>query len=338
MTIGGSQFVVDFGWQALLGDLGISAQDVLRKADLPLDLFTRETPTLSTPEYFRLWEAIMSASGDPLFPLKVAQAFSAETFSPPLFACFCSRNLKTALERLAQYKPLVGPLRLRLDQDQRKGQGKTVVTIEPDPATLEIPLSYFLMEQVFLVHMARSATREAIVPLQVGVPDKVANKKDYEAFFGCRLSVSDRCVITFSETDAQRPFLTANESMWSIFEPELRTRMQDLAPESDFRARVRACLTESLAGGQCTMSEVARQLAVSDRTLQRRLAEEGTSFQKEITRLREELAAHYLTRSAYTNAEIAFLLGYDDPNSFIRAFNGWTGSTPDRMRSENRVH
>ncbi len=334
MTNAGPQFVVDFGWQALLGDLGVSAQDVLRMANLPLDLFTRETPTLSTPEYFRLWDAIMNASGDSLFPLKVAQAFSAETFSPPLFACFCSRNLNTALDRLAQYKPLVGPLRLKIDRTQ----DQTEVTIEPDPTTLEIPLSYFLMEQVFLVHMARSATRSNVVPLQIMLPELASEEDGYEAFFGCRLSASSVCKVTFSQADAERPFLTANESMWSIFEPELRTRMQDLAPEAAFRARVRACLTEGLAGGQCTMSDVARQLAVSDRTLQRRLAEEGTSFQKEITRLREELAAHYLTRSAYTNAEIAFLLGYDDPNSFIRAFNGWTGSTPDRMRSENRVH
>lgn len=334
MTTAGPQFVVDFGWQALLGDLGVSAQDVLRMASLPLDLFTRETPTLSTPEYFRLWGAIMKVSGDSLFPLKVAQAFSAETFSPPLFACFCSRNLNTALDRLAQYKPLVGPLRLKIDRTQ----DQTEVTIEPDPTTLEIPLSYFLMEQVFLVHMARSATRSNVVPVQVMLPELVSEEDGYEAFFGCPLSASTACKVTFSQADADRPFLTANESMWSIFEPELRTRMQDLAPEAGFRARVRACLTESLAGGQCTMSEVARQLAVSDRTLQRRLAEEGTSFQKEITQLREELAAHYLTRSAYTNAEIAFLLGYDDPNSFIRAFNGWTGSTPDRMRSENRVH
>lgn len=334
MSNSGSQFVVDFGWQALLGDLGISDQDVLRMASLPLDLFTRETPTLSTPEYFRLWDAIMNASGDALFPLKVAQAFSAETFSPPLFACFCSRNLNTALDRLAQYKPLVGPLRLKIERDQ----DRTEVTIEPEPSTLEIPLSYFLMEQVFLVHMARSATRGPIHPLKVMLPNAAMDTGEYEEFFGCRLTASDVSRIVFSQADAERPFLTANESMWSIFEPELRTRMQDLAPEASFRARVRACLTESLAGGHCTMSEVARQLAVSDRTLQRRLADEGTSFQNEITRLREELAAHYLTRSAYTNAEIAFLLGYDDPNSFIRAFNGWTGSTPDRMRSENRVH
>jgi len=334
MTTDRSHFVVDFGWSALLQDLGISDQDVLRSARLPLDLFTRETPTLSIHEFFQLWDAIVSASGEALFPLKVGQAFSAETFSPPLFACFCSANLNQALERLAQYKPIVGPLFLDLSRDDRA----TAVVIKADPPTLEIPQSYFLMELVFFLHMARSATREMMVPLQVTLTESVADAGAYEEFFGCSVSVSNSCGLLFSAADAARPFLTANDSMWSIFEPELRTRMQDLAPEADFRSRVRACLTESLAGGHCTMSEVARQLAVSDRTLQRRLAEEGTSFQKEITRLREELAAHYLTRSAYTNAEIAFLLGYDDPNSFIRAFNGWTGSTPDRKRSENRVH
>tara|TARA_E500000305_G_scaffold104137_1_gene100195 strand:- start:90 stop:1103 length:1014 start_codon:yes stop_codon:yes gene_type:complete len=337
MTTGGSQFVVDFGWQALLRELGISAQDVLRLAGLPLDLFSRETPTLSTAAYFKLWDAIMNASGDPLFPLKVGQAFSAETFSPPLFACYCSADLNTALDRLAQYKPLVGPLRFRVVRDDTQ----TSLTIEADDAgspPTDIPLSYFLMEQVFLVHMARSATREKVVPLNVMLAEKLSDAAAYEAFFGCRVSVSGECGMVFSAADASRAFLTANDSMWSIFEPELRIRMGDLKRDASFQARVRACLTERLAGGHCTMSEVARHLAVSDRTLQRRLADEGTSFQKEITRLREELAAHYLTRSVYTNAEIAFLLGYDDPNSFVRAFHDWTGSTPDRMRAEHRVH
>ena len=86
------------------------------------------------------------------------------------------------------------------------------------------------------------------------------------------------------------------------------------------------------------MAGTAARLAVSQRTLQRRLQEEGSSFQHELNALREDLARHYLTNPRYSSAEIAFLLGYDDPNSFIRAFHGWTGSTPDRVRAESRLH
>ena len=80
------------------------------------------------------------------------------------------------------------------------------------------------------------------------------------------------------------------------------------------------------------MADIADRLAVSTRTLQRRLGDEGTSFQQELSALREELARHYLTNTACSSAEISFLLGYADPSSFYRAFHDWTGVTPERVR------
>jgi AraC-like DNA-binding protein len=74
---------------------------------------------------------------------------------------------------------------------------------------------------------------------------------------------------------------------------------------------------EILASGQCTMTDVAQRLAVSTRTLQRRLQEEKTSFQQELSNLRAELANQYLVNTHYSSAEIAFLLGYNDASSFF---------------------
>ncbi|MEM7801441.1 MAG: helix-turn-helix domain-containing protein [Chloroflexota bacterium] len=123
--------------------------------------------------------------------------------------------------------------------------------------------------------------------------------------------------------------------MWSIFEPELNKRLHDLNQESTFRERVRASLMEILASGQYTMSDVASKLAISTRTLQRRLATENTTFQKELEALREELAHHYLTQSTYTNNQIVFLLGYEETTSFYRAFRSWTGQTPEHVRLQS---
>ena len=81
------------------------------------------------------------------------------------------------------------------------------------------------------------------------------------------------------------------------------------------------------------MDAVARELAVSTRTLQRRLSDEGTTFQTVLGETRESLAKQYLAHSALSTGEIAFLLGYEEPNSFYRAFRGWTGETPDRVRA-----
>ncbi len=81
---------------------------------------------------------------------------------------------------------------------------------------------------------------------------------------------------------------------------------------------------------------MARRLAVSTRPLQRRLNEEGTSFQAVLNATRESLARHYLVNGGLAAGEIAFLLGYEEPSSFYRAFHNWTGQTPERVRAEAR--
>jgi len=80
------------------------------------------------------------------------------------------------------------------------------------------------------------------------------------------------------------------------------------------------------------MQAVCRRLGVGTRTLQRRLQDEGTTFQQTLDTLRDSLAHHYLRNTALSGAEISFLLGYEDANSFARAFHVWTGRTPQAVR------
>jgi len=98
--------------------------------------------------------------------------------------------------------------------------------------------------------------------------------------------------------------------------------------------RVRSTLLESLPAGAVSMQEISRKLGVSTRTLQRRLQDEGTTFQQTLDTLRDSLAHHYLRNTAMSSAEISFLLGFEDSNSFARAFQSWTGITPRTARSQ----
>ena len=81
------------------------------------------------------------------------------------------------------------------------------------------------------------------------------------------------------------------------------------------------------------MSDVARSLAISTRTLQRRLQEEGTNYQAALNATRESLARHYLRNEGMSVGQISFLLGYESPSSFYRAFHSWTGQTPETART-----
>ncbi len=108
--------------------------------------------------------------------------------------------------------------------------------------------------------------------------------------------------------------------------------MSELEAGTTAEERVRASLLERLPTGAGSMGAVAHDLALSTRTLQRRLRDEGTTFQGVLNYTRESLALHYLAESDMPAGEIAFLLGYEDTRSFYRAFRAWTGKTPELAR------
>ncbi|WP_027929183.1 AraC family transcriptional regulator [Amycolatopsis thermoflava] len=322
------RFTLDPSIKALLKDLGVSPTRVLRRAQLPADLFGRGPVDLPPEEYFRLWEALDAESGDPDLAVAIGRSISVEMFTPPIFAALCSPDLQTAAQRIATYKPLIGPLHLQL----ASGDEGLTISFRWPPDTPPPPL-LAAAETVFWVALARIATRHHIRPVRVTDPWLPAEHAGLDDYLGVKVQKGLTHAITFAPADADRPFLTENEQLWRFFAPELRKRLSDLQASASVAERVRAALHETLPAGGSSMTAVTRHLAVSSRTLQRQLQLEGTSFQEILATTRESLARHYLGNSTMRTAEIAYLLGYDDTNSFYRAFRTWTGTTPDTLRT-----
>ena len=314
--------------RVLLADLGVRAADLLDAAGLPGDLLNGEEAVLPPLQYYALFDALDRLVGDRELAITVADELSPEVFDPPIFAAMCSPNLMVAAERIAVHKRLCGPLRLRVAPDD---DGVDVEIIWPagDPPPPVLPV----VEAAFWVALARLGTRTRVAPQRVVVPQLPRNVAEVEDWLRSRVERGDTTLVRFSRLDATRPFLTANAGMWNFFEPELRRRLDDLAGDATFGSKVSAALVELLPAGAGTTHGVARHLGVSTRTLQRRLGDEAVTFQELLADVREGLARHYLTQSTLSLTEIAFLLGYDDPNSFHRAFNRWTGHTPLGVRA-----
>ena len=197
---------VEPSWRVLLKDLGFDPADVLRAAVLPADLFVREEAHLTVTDFFRFWRALEKLSDDPLLPLKLGQSMTAETFTPPIFASLCSPDLKTALARLAQYKPLIGPMTMTVGARD----GTVAVLLGGLPDDLPPPASLMAVELVFFTHLARLCTREPVKPAAVTMAAAVPQIAAYEGYFGCPVSIGATDGIAFSEEDARIPFLTAN--------------------------------------------------------------------------------------------------------------------------------
>lgn len=125
--------------------------------------------------------------------------------------------------------------------------------------------------------------------------------------------------------------------MWHSFEPGLRRRMEDAREDLSTRARVENALLELLPSGRTQIDDIASELAISRRSLQRRLSEEGTSWLDILNSERMRLSLHYLKNTNLNAAEVSFLLGFEDPNSFFRAFRRWTDATPEAWREAQRV-
>lgn len=101
--------------------------------------------------------------------------------------------------------------------------------------------------------------------------------------------------------------------------------------------RVRIAIRQKLTGRRPNVEDIADALHISSRTLQRRLQDQGSSFQRVLEEARHQLARHYLNNSVLELNETAYLLGYEDGNSFVRAFRNWEGVPPSRWREQQRA-
>lgn len=323
-------FTVEPSWRILLKDLGLNTSLLLRKAGLPQDLFTRKKAKINSNQYFRFWKVIEEELGDPFFALHIGQTIRTEKFSPPIFAALCSPDLNTAMSRLSTYKKLIGPVALNVSI----AKDKTTITVEHLINKIKMPDSYTEMELVFLVQLVRMATRERVTPLVVQSTSSRILHNKYVEFFGISTTHSEKNSLVFSAADAERQFLTENDFVWKSFEPELQNRLAEVEGIISYTDRVEQSLFELLPGGVCSIEAVAKNLALSKRTLQRYLTAEDTNFQTVLNATRKKLAYYYLANPALTGSQISFLLGYDDANSFVRAFRSWTGKTPQKARED----
>lgn len=317
-----NRFILDRKFADLIESFNISIQEVLKRATLPEDLFSHKSPSVTASQYIKFMDILKELSNDTCIPIKIATVENIEAFSPPIFAAYCSKNILICIERIATYKKLVGPVLFLVNENS----DSIVLEIISEDEKVKLPEFLVATEMAFLVQLFRNATKTHIIPMEITTQYRIDND-DYEKFFGIRPKVGERNILTISREDAMRPFISQNDIMWEYFEPELRKRLSELEIDDTYAARVRSALIELLPAGMASIDDVASKLGYSQRTLQRKLKEEDTTFQKQLGHTRELLARHYLSNTSVSSDEIAYLLGYQDLNSFVRAFHIWTGVT-----------
>lgn len=213
------------------------------------------------------------------------------------------------------------------------GDNLLELVIAPRNENLVIPQFFAEVEIIFFLHIIRSATKRQIIPIKIEMQEPVTDQ-NFLSFTGCPVYSGPNNSLLFSMEDMQVPFISHNQSMWQFFEPELQKRLYEMEKEELYSEKVKSALTELLPGGSCAIDEVAVKLGISRRTLQRKLQEEGTTFQNQLSEIRKQLACHYIQNTDMGTDNIAFLLGYQELNSFLRAFHTWTGMSVGEYKKQ----
>ena len=180
----------------------------------------------------------------------------------------------------------------------------------------------------------RRLTGRDLVPWEVHLPHRApANAERHEAFFRAPIRwEAVRIELHFDPAILDVPLARAHPELFRYLERRAEALRDELP--SSIRARVRHLVERSLADGEPRIETLASELAMSARTLQRRLAEEGITFADLLDEVRRERAELLLRDPRLALSEIAFVLGYSEPSAFFRSFRRWTGTTPKAYRAK----
>lgn len=308
----------------------LALPELLRRAGLPPGFFQREKLYATTAELFALWRSVGQLSADPAIGLKLGAEPRFERYQPSGIAAVCSRSFRDALQRIARYKQLTCPeeIRVHTTGDKASVEFVYVQAGEAEPGVLvDMCLAWILA-------IGQRGADGQIKPLRVELTRPSQHRDVLESHFGCRVRFkAGHNALIFCDGDLDRPFVTQNADLLRVVGAQLETELQARTATANLDVEVKRTLKRSLAGKRPTLRDVARELGMSARTLQRRFGDAGMTFQQLVEDTRRELAHHYLSQSAIELNEAAFLLGYEDSKSFFRAFQTWEGISPGEWRS-----
>lgn len=312
-----------------LEELGLSPEEVLRRAGLPMALFNQQKIVVSTEEFFALYRGIAEVTNDPGFGLKLGTEDRIERYDPIKLAALSARSFRDAVERLSRYKQLTCPEAIRVIERANECaiQFVWLLAHEKEPPLL-VDVCF-----AWVLGIAHRGAGRRLNPKRVEFQRSPAHREMYEAHFRCPVKFkSGQNALVFNRTEMKLPFVTYNADLLAAVAPQLEAELSEQLAQKTFSEQAKGILKRQLAGERPGVDDLARELHLSTRTLQRRLTEQGITFQRLLEEARRELAHHYLLHSALDLNETAYLLGYEDANSFFRAFHHWEGTSPGQWR------
>ncbi len=292
------------------------------------DEFDRAVPA---SQVALLFEEAAKDSGNPSLGLDMARSYHYEASSLLILAVVSAPNVAEGIRCLCHYDRFVDTaIDTRFEADEKQAEFSHCIMVPEGVITRQ--LAEYL--SAFLVQALSNSTRQRMPIKEVRFKHAHAdNQTILEQFFSAPVLFGQQeNLIVFDSSYLQERFYSSHSLLHDVLIQALKTYF--VSSESGLRFFDILCreLIRDVGDEAVTLESVAQRMAMSPRTLRRRLSEEGQSFQEVKKLAREKRAKYYLSHTNMPLAEIAFELGYSELSAFSRAFRNWAGVNPQTYR------
>jgi AraC-like DNA-binding protein len=309
---------------------GLDVAALFEEAGLDMVALSDPDSRFPTERVSLLWQLAVERSGNPVVGLANSNIVRPSSFDVVAYTMMSSPHLLGILERVDRYVSILSDAASLVVTEDDEGYRMILELFgggEPVPRQrFEFDLMTFLS---FCRWVANRDLRPLALELRFPPP---ANPQPYQDAFRCPLRFNSSVnALLFSRADVISPLPTAHPLLAEVHERLASEHLQRL-DHAQISSRARAAIIRRLPEGEPRRTEIARALEMSERTLQRRLEAEGTSFQHLLDDTRRELAQQYLAQTDVSLADATYLLGFGDQSSFFRASKRWFGTSPRHYR------
>lgn len=319
-------------WRAIQS-AGFQPAKILRAAGLPASLHLDASATYSTAQLFAIWKALDAMANDPTLALRLLRGADLSGHQPAFISALYASNFRDAIQRIERFKRMGACEVFRTEE----GNGRWAIVKEWPAATEAEPAPSVDLSFMFLVELGRRGTGKRISPVRVEYCRLGPATPELEGYYGVPAAFGQgRNALVFDVADLAIPFPGHSPEFLDLVTPGLTAAFAEINESDVISDRVKSVLKRLLASGRPELGHVARDLGMSERTLQRRIGDEATTFRTLLSEARRELSQQLLADPAIHIDEVTFLLGYQDSTSFYRAFKGWAGVSPGEWRLERR--
>lgn len=309
---------------------GVDPVELLGQVGLDLAKAANPDWRVSQPIFNELLRRSIEATGDEAFGLLAAEQLQPQVLHSLGLAWLASDTVYDGLKRLQRFGRMVATgMDLRL---QEEGELVSLFLGYDAGSAAVVPASRDYAVGI-VTRMCRLTLGEFLAPVSVALQrTRPAQPERWEYLLSSRVifEAPVNC-ITWSSADIMEPLVTGDPALARIND-EHTTALLDSFMTSTATRQVVDKIVEKLPDGPPSQQQIAEALHVSNRTLQRKLKGEGTSFKELLQDTRMQLAGKYLRSPGRSVVETAYLLGFSEPSTFSRAFKRWAGQSPAEYR------